>query len=132
MKTVYDLMCEVADHLSGKKIRVRMVRPSDTDGLAWCDELGRSTIDISPDLSDTGMLYVFLHEIAHIRHHTFRPVTEKVMMRTPLSTHKASYHAREDQADSQAKVWLDYGKRHRDHDLPYFEGVLTALLTYYN
>jgi len=132
MRTVYDLMCDVADHLSGKLVRVRMVKPSDADGLAWCDDLGRLTIDIRPDLPDDLMSYVLLHEVAHLYHHNFRPSTEKVMSETPLSTHKASYQAREDQADIQAKTWLDYGKRHRDCDLPYFEGILTALLTYYN
>jgi hypothetical protein len=132
MKTVYDLMCAVADHLAGKVVRVRLTRPDGADGLAWCDDLGRPTIDISSDLSDDLQLYVLLHEISHVRHHNFIPVTEKVMVITPLSTHKASYQIKEDQADRQAKVWLDYGKRHRDEDLPYFEGVLTALLTYYN
>jgi len=132
MRTVYHLMCDVADHLTGKKVRVRMHKPDDTDGLAWCDELGRSTIDIRPDLPDDLFLYVFMHELAHIRHHRYQAVTEKVMRSSALPVDDASYQAREDQADRQAKTWIEYGKAHRDCDLPELEGILTALLTYYN
>jgi len=132
MRTVYDLMCAVADHLAGKVVRVRLTKPDGADGLAWCDDLGRPTIDIRPDLPDDLQLYVFLHEISHIRHHNLIPVSEKVMVTSPLPTHKASYQIKEDQADRQAKTWLEYGRRYRDHNLPEFEGVLTALLTYYN
>jgi len=131
VKTVYDLMCEVARHLTGKAVRVRITRPDDAYGLAWCDELGRSTIDISPDLTDDQMIYVFLHELGHIRHQKFTPVAEDVMARSSLPLAKASYQAREGQADRQAKDWLEYGKRYRDRSLPDLEGILTALLTYY-
>jgi len=132
MRTVYDLMCEVADHLAGKKVRVRMVRPKSSDGLAWCDDLGRLTIDVRPDLPDDLQMHVFLHELAHIRHHNFTPVTEKYVTSTPLETHDAVYQAREDDAEDQYKTWLEYGQRYRDYNLPEFEGILTALLTYYN
>ena len=131
MRTVYDLMCHVARHLTGKAVRVRMTKPEGTDGLAWCDELGRLTIDIRPDLPDDLMMYAFLHELGHLRHHNFIPSTEKVVTSATLATHKASYQVKEDQADVQAKTWLQYGKRHRDHDLPEFQGILTALFTYY-
>jgi len=131
MRTAYDLMCVVARHLTGKSVRVRLTRPDDFDGLAWCDELGRSTIDVSPDLSDKNMMYVFLHELAHIRHHTYIPLTETVMRSTPEDITSPSYIRREDQADRQAKDWLEYGEKYQDHDLPYLEGILTALLTYY-
>ena len=127
--TEYDLMREVARHLSGEKIRLRMHRPSDCDGLTWCDELGRLTIDISPDLDDEVMVYVLLHETAHCLHHTFRPVTERVMQASPLSK-TLIYNIREDQADHQAKIWLQYGEQHRDWSMNYFQGVLTPLLTY--
>ena len=130
MRTVYDLMCDVARHLTGKVVRVRMVRPDDADGMAWCDELGRLTIDISPDLSDETMLYVFLHELGHIRHQKFIPSSEAVVRSSPILT-TASQKVREDQADTQAKVWIEYGRRHRDLSLPDYEGILTALLTYY-
>jgi len=131
MRTVYDLMCETAYHLTGKMVRVRLSRPDQCDGMAWCDELGRLTIDVSPDLSDETMMYVYLHELAHIRHHSFIPLPEKVVqsISEDMST---SYQIRETQADDQAKTWMEYGKRYRDHNLPYFEGVLDALLTYYH
>jgi len=130
MRTVYDLMCVVARHLTGKLVRVRMNRPEGYDGLAWCDELGRLTIDVSPDLSEKTMMYVFLHELGHIRHHTYIPLPESVAMSSPVDT-SASYMRREDEADAQAKVWMEYGRRHRDLSLPDYEGILTALLTYY-
>lgn len=129
LRSEYDLMREVVWHLSGKAVRLRMIRPSDTDGLTWCDELSRLTIDVDPDLDDEVMVYVLLHETAHCKHHTFRPVTEKVMQASPLSTSLVQ-SVREDQADYQAKVWLKYGEDHRDWSMNYFQGVLTPLLTY--
>jgi len=108
-----------------------MTRPDDADGLAWCDDLGRLTIDVSPDLSDDRMMYVFLHELGHIRHHNFIPLTEVAMVASPDESRDAVYKMREDQADIQAKIWIEYGKRHCDRGLPDFEGILTALLTYY-
>jgi len=107
-----------------------MTRPKDCDGLAWCDEAGHPTIDVSPDLRDKTMLWVFLHELAHIRHHSFIPLPEQVMSDAPEDT-SPSYMRREDEADHQANVWLEYGKRFRDHNLPEFQGILDALLTYY-
>jgi hypothetical protein len=129
LRSEYDLMREVTWCLSGKAVRLRMIRPSDTDGLTWCDELGRLTIDVDPDLDDEVMVYVLLHETAHARHHVFKPVTEKVMQASPLSTSLYQL-VREDQADYQAKVWLKYGEDHRDWSMNYLQGVLTPLLTY--
>ena len=131
MRTVYDLMCVVARHLTGKAVRVRMTKPVGGHGMTWCDELGRLTVDISPDLSHSQTLYVFLHELGHCLHHNFIPVTEEVMSRTPENKTSVGYSLREDHADIQAKTWLEYGQRYRDHTLPEVEGVLTALLTYY-
>jgi hypothetical protein len=129
LRSEYDLMLAVAWHLSGKSVRLRMTRPSGCDGVTWCDELGRITIDVDPDLDDPVTVYVLLHETAHCRLHTFRPVTEKVMQSTPLST-SLGQSVREDQADYQAKVWQKYGEDHRDWSYNYLQGVLTPLLTY--
>ena len=129
LRSEYDLMLAVCWHLSGKAVRLRMTRPSGCDGLTWCDELGRLTIDVSPDLDDEVMVYVLLHETSHCRHHVFRPVTEKVMQSTPLSASLAQ-SVREDQADWQAGIWLKYGQDHRDWSMDYLQGVLIPLLTY--
>jgi len=129
LRSEYDLMLAVAWHLSGKAVRLRMVRPSGCDGLTWRDELGRLTIDVSPDLDDKVMVSVLLHETAHARHHNFTPVTEKVMQASPLSR-SLMQSVREDQADHQAAIWLKYGEDHRDWSYNYLQGVLIPLLTY--
>jgi hypothetical protein len=124
LRTLYDLMHAVCEHLSGKKIRLRMIYPGDhLDGVTWCDELGRLTIDIRPHLSDDRLLAVIC------KHHTFIPVRETVMQASPLDrSHGQSI--REDQADDQAMVWMNYALRHRDQALPLLEGSLWQLLTY--
>jgi hypothetical protein len=103
MKTVCDLMAEVAIHLSGKADRVRVTKPEAFDGLCWRDEAERLTIDVSPDLSDKDMMYVFLHDLSHAKHHSYKPVTEAVMDSLPGAP---SYQSRESQADKQAYTWL--------------------------
>jgi hypothetical protein len=130
MKTVYELMVSVARHLSGKSVRVRMTKPEGSDGLCWMDEERWLTIDISPYLDDETIAYILMHEISHAKHHNFIPVTEAVMLATPVDREDACHKSRETEADSQALVWLKYAEKHRDRSLDYLEGMLWALLNY--
>jgi hypothetical protein len=129
MQSEYDLMVRVARHLAREPVIVRMTKPEGLDGLCWRDDRGRLRVDVNPGLSDETMMYVFCHELGHSLHDNFRPATEAVMKATPLS--KTPIQAvREDRADSQARAWMEYGERHRDKSLDYYESMLWALLTY--
>jgi len=128
MKTVYDLMSEVACKLAGKPVRVRFEHNKGCYGLCRADSSGLLIIDLEPELQfyEEKFLRVFLHEISHAKNHKFIPMELEVSDRIEVVRDKV-YNLREAQADKQAEKWLQFAEKNRDKTKPYFEGCLWSL-----
>lgn len=137
-KSYIDLMCAVGQRLSGKKLIVRDRMPG-TEGLLGeihRDLDGTLIIDISPNIpTDQKRLHVFLHEVAHAKHHNYlRSDYYKVKPGTVRreSLNRAEW-SKEDTAEKSAKEWGDYALSNADKrlmEIDPFIAELTALLTY--
>jgi len=131
MRTVYDLMSEVAVHLAQKPVRVRFKHNKGFKGLCRADSSGVPVIDLEPSLQwfEEEFLRVFLHEVSHAKNHSFVPMELEVSDRIePVQT--AGYKLKEFQADTEAQAWLRFAQKNRDKTEPYFEGCLFSLLDY--
>ena len=123
MKTVYDLMREVACKLAGKPVRLRFHHNEGAYGICRADSSGITTIDIEPELqfsSEHEFLEVFLHEISHAKNHKYIPMELEVSDRIEVKKDKA-YNMREAQADSESEAWLKYAEQNRNKEEPYFQ-----------
>jgi hypothetical protein len=131
MKTVFDLMTHVACKLSGKNVRVRLKVPATVGCAGEChaDESGRVVIDIKPGLDDETMLFVFAHECAHAKLHTFKPSNlHSQMSGTAVpNENDLGNQVREMTADELANWWVKYAKSKADN----FEDWLWALVERY-
>ena len=130
MRTVFELMWEVANKLAKKPVRIRFQHNEGFAGLCRADNLGRVTIDIEPTLQfydNEELLRVLLHEISHAKYDKFIPMKLEVSDRIPVSRTTA-YNLKEIRADTQAEAWLKYAEKNRDKNLEYFEGCLWSLL----
>lgn len=131
MKTVFDLMVEVAVHLARKPVRLRFKHNKGYSGLCRTDSSGVPVIDLEPALQvyEEEFLRVFLHEVSHAKNHNFTPMELEVSDRIePVQT--AGYKLKEFQADTEAEAWLRFAEQNRDKTEHYFEGSLLSLLHY--
>jgi hypothetical protein len=128
MKTVYELMAEVACKLSGKPVKLRFQHNEGCYGLCRADSSGLLTIDLEPELQfyEEKFLHVFLHEISHAKFDSFIPLEFEVSDRMPVSNN-TGYKLKEIRAEKQASTWLKYAEKNRDIQQPYFEGCLWSL-----
>lgn len=129
MRTVFELMVEVACKLAQKPVRLRFQHNEGFKGLCRTDNKGLTTIDIEPEhfsWSERELLRIFLHEVSHAKHDKFIPVELEVSDRIPVSM-TSSYNLKETRADKQASTWLKYAEENRDMKQPYFEGCLWSL-----
>jgi hypothetical protein len=131
VKTVYDLMSEVACHLARKPVRVRFEHNKGYSGLCRTDSSGITTIDIEPSLQwfEEEFLRVFLHEVSHAKNHSFIPMELEVSDRIE-PVQGSAYKLKEFQADTEAQAWLRFAEQNRDKTEQYFEGCLYSLLHY--
>jgi len=128
MRTLYDLMVHVAQHLSGKKnLTIRLRKPHGTQGTCRKDSSGVLTIDIEPELEEKRFMYVFLHEVAHARFERFKAMELEVseLVEVELTPKREFQEVR---ADKVAKAWLQYAEQNRDLSFSYQEGCLWSLL----
>jgi len=128
MKTVYDLMSEVACKLSGKPVRVRFEHNKGCYGLCRADSSGLLIIDLEPELQfyEEKFLRVFLHEISHAKIDNFIPLELEVSNRIEVEKTPV-IQFQENRADKQAEKWLQFAEKNRDKTKPYFEGCLWSL-----
>jgi len=128
LRTVYELMVEVACKLSRKQVRLRFQHNEGFKGLCRTDSSGKTIIDLEPELQQyqKEFLRVFLHEISHAKNHKFIPMELEVSDRIEVVRDKV-YNLREAQADTEAETWLKYAEQNRDIMQPYFEGCLWSL-----
>lgn len=137
-KTYIDLMCAVGQHLAGKKLIVRDRIPGTEGRLGEIhrDLEGTLIIDISPNIStDKKRLDVFLHEVAHAKHHRYLKTNYHKTKPGTVKRESLDYgdQLREVTAEESAKEWRDYALSHADKRLMMinpFIAELTALLTY--
>lgn len=138
-ETFINLMQAVGQHLSGKAVIIRDRIPG-TEGLLGeihKDLEGNLIIDISPEIpTDDKRLDVFLHEVAHAKHHRYlrsdlfkaRPGSVKAEARDRVEWMK------EGDAEKSAKEWRKYALAHADDRMMAinpFVAELTALLYYH-
>jgi hypothetical protein len=131
MRTVYDLMVEVAFHLAKKPVRLRFKHNKGFKGLCRADSSGVPVIDLEPALQDyeQEFLRVFLHEVSHAKNHNFKPMELEVSDKVNQVQDKL-YNLREVQADTEAEAWFRFAEKNRDTSFNYFEGCLYSLLDY--
>ena len=138
MKTIHDLMADVAKHLAGEPVAILYKRPEDTrlKGHAQRSANGTAVINLNPAINgDDRELIIFLHEIAHIKLHRFTPsrIETRPTLPPPATGNRAIiFKQRENEADILAKTWLDWGRKRQpgNGSIDEFEGVLRALLDY--
>jgi len=137
-KETLKLANAVGYFLTGKSVQVRERVPG-TKGLLG--EISRRddgvlVIDLSPDIpNDKKLLDVFLHELAHAKHHTYIPSNHAKVR--PASVPKEPLDnwdkRREVTAEKQAADWKKYADKHANPDLVKmapFTAKLISLLGY--
>lgn len=132
------LMQAVGQHLAGKSMIIRERIPG-TEGLLGeihRDLEGNLIIDISPEIpTDDKRLHVFLHEVAHAKHHNYSR-SDHYKARPGAVRHEKLDHverSKEDTAEKSAKRWREYALAHADDRMMVinpFIAEITALLTY--
>ena len=130
MRTVYELMVAVAEHLAEKPVKLRFQHNKGFKGLCRADISGMLVIDLEPELQFTDIkefLRVFLHEISHAKNHKFIPMELEVSSNIEVVEDNI-YNRREAEADTEAQQWLNHAEQNRNKNLDYFEGCLFSLL----
>jgi len=135
LQTVYDLMRVLANRLAGREVIVRMQDPVTTNslGTVQINQKGVPIIHIAPWLGEH-TISTYLHELAHVRLHADQMTRSNLDQAAPRSVTVSKSDKRptwEAQADQLRDQWLAYGKAHADPSLPGDEGVLWALINYY-
>ncbi len=137
-KTYIDLMRAVGQHLSGKKLIIRDRIPGTEGRLGEIhkDLEGTLIIDISPNIpTDQKRLDVFLHEVAHAKHHNYLR-SDYYKVKPGTVRHESLDHverSKEGTAEKSAKEWREYALSNADKRLmeaDTFIAGLIALLTY--
>lgn len=137
------LFSQVATHLAGRSVKVRLQQPTAAHALgqAYKSLAGEAIIDIEPNItSDDTFLSVLLHEAAHIKadfswmqrtnEHQRKPGTVDRTMRA-RDTWRAS--APEKAANDQAQTWLDYAnKNYWNYERPGYSKLGQKLLSLMN
>jgi hypothetical protein len=141
MTTNLSLFQKAAANLSGRRVLVRFRKPAFSvgRGQAYKTENGAAVIDIAPDLTERDTLYVFLHEVSHIRDDFpdfapadyWRAAPGSVVLNDGVQAALETM-PREHEADDQARVWLGYSEKFYDrYQAPTtLERKLLALLEY--
>jgi len=139
--TTLNLLTAVARRLTGKQIKIRDREPA-TKGLLGeihRDLEGVLIVDISPAItSDEKRLRVFLHELAHAKHHNYlRSDYYKAAPNSqPRPQLTASDWRQEDTAEKQAAEWLEWGRNKARELIPQIykiapiDAILISLLAY--
>ena len=130
MRTIFDLMHEVAKKLAGKPVQFRFKHKKGFYGLCRLDSSGLTVIDLEPALqfNEVELLEIFLHETAHALLDTFIPLSLEFSDKAIIDTKSSEYHSSELRADTQAEAWLQYAEENRDRSFSYLEGCLYSLL----
>ncbi len=131
------LMQLAAPYIAGKPCILKRRDPASRDaaGLTTVNMQGVPIVTLMPSLQDEGdqvLLKTYLHELAHVRLHSGMIRRTNTDMQPPNSKETPpSPREYENEANDQAKAWLEYGERHRDLNEPYAQGVIYALVDYY-
>ena len=120
-----------------QKLTVRDRIPGTQGLLGEIHRIWRTLIiDISPNITtDQKRLDVFLHEVAHAKHHNYLR-SDYYKVKPGTVRHEKLDHvewSKEDTAEKSAKEWRDYALSHADKRLMEFNpfiAELIALLTY--
>jgi hypothetical protein len=132
VRTEFELMVEVAEHLARKPVRLRFKHNKGYKGLCRADSSGVPVIDLEPSLqwNEEEFLRVFLHEVSHALNHSFIPMELEVSDKVQ-PVQGAGYILKEFQADTEAEAWLRFAEKNRDREkYYYFVGCLLSLLDY--
>ena len=119
--TFWHLLTATARHLTGSRVVIRN-RPPIFQGdiaCAYKRRDGTPIIDLSPDISNSEFMTIFLHEVAHVTYHvgkfaaidTERP-PQSVPQPVRTTTRQAEYAYRENEADKAAAAWKMYAEKH--------------------
>ena len=130
MRTVYELMVAVAEHLAEKPVKLRFQHNEGSYGICRTDSKGLTVIDLEPELqflNEAEFLRVFLHEVAHAKLDTFKPMNLEASDRIQVQK-TTIYNLKESRAEKQAQQWLNHAEQNRNKNLDYFEGCLFSLL----
>ena len=131
------LMQLAAPYIAGKPCILKRRDPASINaaGLTTVSMKGIPIVTLMPSLQDEGdqvLLKTYLHELAHVRLHSGMIRRTNTDMQPPNSKETPpSPREYENEANDQAKAWLEYGERHRDLNEPYAQGVIYALVDYY-
>lgn len=130
-RTLYELMTETANKLAKRPVIVRLQAPATKGLLGEIHKAasGKIVIDLRPDLDNSQTITVLLHEIGHARTMDFSPSyyykqAPGSIPRTPLTNPQKAHETKANQLASKWELW---GKQNARPDLPYIEGILTAL-----
>ena len=135
IRTQFDLMCILANRLTGRDCIVRLQEPVTKNSLATMqvNPEGVPVIHVSPGLGQW-TLHSLLHECAHVRLHygqISRSSIDQARPRSITVTKEQKSPVIEDQADQLRDQWLAWGVKHADPTLPTDEGIMWALLNFY-
>jgi len=131
------LMQLASQYIAGKPCVLKRRDPASIGavGLTTVNMQGVPIVTLMPSLQDEGdqvLLETYLHELAHVRLHSGMIRRTNTDMQPPNSKETPpSPREYENEANDQAKAWLEYGERHRDLNEPYAQGVIYALVDYY-
>lgn len=130
------LMIMAAPFICGRPVRVRFKAPVSVGayGTTTVRPDGTPEVRIDPELGAL-TLETYLHELAHIKlGHVDHMAKSGLHDRAPRSRPAEAAHqlpAIEKQAEAQAAAWLRYGRKHADPSRPEGEGIIYALVDYY-
>jgi hypothetical protein len=139
MTTTIKLLNELATHLSGQVVTVRLQPPAwdFAGGCAWKTMEGSAIVDIDPGTRDP--LETFLHEIAHIKY-DWRSMTPTDLWKSDPGSLKATDQERaklralprEGKAANQVGFWKRYAIENcwRYPGYNVFEKQLNSLMHY--
>lgn len=129
----------VASRLTGRPVEVRFQEPPIVGcrGLADRDKDGNATITIEPGMDQDNELFVFLHEVAHIKLHynhmepsDFSSLPQRSVPQPKDGEPPPGRAYQENQANVLANVWKTWGKTLRSRDVDWYLGCLMALEKY--
>ena len=109
-----DLMAEVGQHLTGRRVTVRARRSfmKHARGSAHYSPDGSAVVDVDPDLSQRDAYEVYLHELSHVRwDFPTHPIGTNALLAPGVvepdfdEIKGAAYRAHEAAMDDQAERW---------------------------
>lgn len=130
------LMNVVGERLAGKPVKVRERAPA-TEGLLGeihRDPAGQLIIDLNPKIpSDGKRLDVYLHEIAHAKHHRYLRSDHYQAAPGSVKREPLDYGDRfkETEAEKTAGIWREFALSHAEPRLaeirPFIAGLIALL-----